>query len=73
MRRRQIQFCRNILPHPLAQREGWRRASGIMCSAFTRQARGPLAQSVEHQPFKLRVAGSIPARLTTHFTGIKVG
>lgn len=24
---------------------------------------GPLAQSVEHQPFKLRVPGSIPGRL----------
>ena len=27
----------------------------------------PLAQQVEHLPFKQRVAGSIPARLTNNF------
>ena len=28
------------------------------------RARGPVAQAVEHLPFKQRVAGSSPARLT---------
>ena len=32
-----------------------------------RALRGPVAQSVEHLPFKQRVAGSSPARLTTSF------
>ena len=34
--------------------------------------REPLAQQVEHLPFKQRVAGSIPARLTNYFSKLGV-
>ena len=32
----------------------------------------PLAQSVEQQPFKLWVVGSIPTRLTIHFYPLRI-
>src|SRR5262245_8794659 len=45
---------------------GWFRAAGACATSPTPRnyCCEPLAQSVEHLPFKQRVAGSIPARLT---------
>jgi hypothetical protein len=37
---------------------------GVLC--YNSEVLGPVAQWLERQPFKLRVAGSIPAGLTFH-------
>src|SRR5438093_9044038 len=48
-----------------------RESNGLL--AYTAHLDGPLAQAVEHLPFKQRVAGSSPARLTIHPAAISSG